>query len=109
MTDWKPISLTELQEIIDNCYSKMSLEQRSYWESIAIKPIKWDADEYGKEREGFWVVGMISNRVIWYNDIEEGFNISKYSKVGKIDEYEAEQDELSWALNKLKIILQQRL
>ena len=100
MTDWKSITLTELQEVLDSCLAKMSLEQRRVWERISIKPVKWAEHEYGKG-EGFWVVGIDGNRVVWYNDIEEGFNISKYSRLGKIDEYSAEQDELSMAINKL--------
>jgi len=32
--------------------------------------------------------------VIWYNDIEEGFNRSTYSKFGDIGEYFCNHDEL---------------
>ena len=29
----------------------------------------------------FWVVGLIGRTVIWYNDIEEGFNRSAFDLV----------------------------
>lgn len=80
----------------------MSQDQLSLWSQISIKPQKWSEHEYGSEGGGFWVVAINQNDVIWYNDIEEGFNISPFSKLGTIDKYGAEQDELQWTLNKLK-------
>lgn len=44
-------------------------------------------------------------RVAWrvrnYNDIEEGFNISKYETYGQIKEYWCNQSELNWIIIEL--------
>lgn len=39
--------------------------------------------------------------VIYYNDIEDGFNISEYEAYGQIKEYWCNQDELDWVIIKL--------
>jgi len=102
MTAWKPITLLELQKQIENGVSKMTEQQIRMWEQIAVQPEKWHEIEYGNEGGGFWTVAVDGNQVVWYNDIEQGFNISIFSQYGYIDEYGAEQDELHWTMNKLK-------
>lgn len=42
------------------------------------------------------MVAIIGNTIIWFNDIEDGFNQSSYNKVGIINEYYYNQDELEW-------------
>ena len=100
--EWMPITLSELQELIDSGVSKMTSEQINMWNEISVVPEKWQEVSYGQEGGGFWVVAICEDEVIWYNDIEEGFNISKFAVIGKIDDYGAEQDELQWTMNKLK-------
>jgi hypothetical protein len=41
--------------------------------------------------------------VLWYNDIEDGFNVSRFVQWGEIpsDEYWCSQDPLQYALPKL--------
>jgi hypothetical protein len=41
--------------------------------------------------------------VLWYNDIEDGFNVSTFVERGRIpeNEYWCNQDEIGWALPKL--------
>ena len=95
---WEPISKEDLRELLNVSFTK---EQKQLWDSIRIVPEKWKEDVHGAEGNGFWVVGIYNKNVIWYNDIEEGFNISPYTTLGKIDEYGCEQDELNWALDKL--------
>lgn len=47
---------------------------------------------------------MHENRVLWFNDIEEGFNVSRFEEAGLIpdDEYWCNQDELHRALRNLR-------
>ncbi len=80
----------------------MSTEQKALWAQVAIKPTKWEEKEHGVKGHGFWVIGIYRNRAIWYNDIEEGFNISSFEHYGSLNSYEAEQDELQWTIQKLK-------
>ena len=102
MNIWEPISLQELQTEIQKGVSNMTKEQENAWNKIKVEPNKWKEFENGEMGGGFWVVAMLRNEVIYYNDIEEGFNISPFTEFGVIAEYRTEQDELQWTLNKLK-------
>ena len=101
MTEWTPILLTELNTEIQKTEKELEGEIMEFWKTIKIVPEKWSEKEYGQEGGGFWVVAIFDDKVIWYNDIEEGFNISEFEKFGEIKEYCCEQDELKWTLKKL--------
>ncbi len=96
--EWEPISEAELWDDINDAFDRMSLEQRKIWEIIKIDPEKWQQDPWGNEGEGFWAVAILGNNIIWFNDIEDGYNQSTYSKYGIINEYWCNQDELEWAV-----------
>ena len=93
---WTPISLAELEELILKGESKLEGELLNFWNLIKIVPQKWQETEYGDEGGGFWVVAIFGNAVVYYNDIEEGFNVSTYQAYGHISEYWCEQSELDW-------------
>jgi hypothetical protein len=102
---WQSISLKELRAEINGALDRMNATQRKLWDVIRVTPEKWQQDPYGKEGGGFWVVALIGTTVVWYNDIEDGFNRSRYSRHGIIDEYWCNQDELGWAIEAiLKLI-----
>jgi len=92
--EWKPITYETLIKHIELLEYLFSEEQKSFWNFIKIKPEKWTEATMGKEGNGFWAVALFGHRVLYYNDIEEGFNISTYRKYGVIDEYYAGQGEL---------------
>lgn len=98
---WTPISLTELEEWISRGESKLEGESLNFWNLIKIPPQKWRETEYGNEGGGFWVVAIFGNAVVYYNDIEEGFNLSSYNTYGHISEYWCEQSELDWIVKLL--------
>ena len=56
---------------------------------------------YGEEGNGFWCVALFGNNVIWYNDIEEGFNVSQYHEHNLIDEYCCDQKSLNDVIRNL--------
>ncbi len=85
----------------------MSQEEMRLWEAIRIQPVKWQQDPYGIQGGGFWVVGIIGSTVIWYNDIEEGFNRSRFFAFGRIDDYWSNQDELERTIQYLMNALSQ--
>ena len=72
----------------------MSVSQERLWEAIRIQPIKWLEPSYGGSGGGFWVVAIVGEMAIWYNDIEDGFNCSLYKISGTIGEYWCNQDNL---------------
>lgn len=95
---WKPISLNELEINILKGELELKGELLNFWNLIKIEPQKWQEKEYGREGGGFWVVAIFGNDVIYYNDIEEGFNISPYETYGHIKEYWCNQSELNWTI-----------
>jgi hypothetical protein len=99
--DWKPISLGSLQAEIDRGVHAMSDPDRAVWERVQVKPAKWASPPRGDLGGDFWVVGVLGQYVLWYNDIEDGFNVSRYSVVGTLDEYICNQDWLGTALSNL--------
>lgn len=73
---------------------------RAEWARIRIEPEKWRCSPWGDESGGFWAVAVDDSRVLWFNDIEEGFNWSRFSSTGTIDEYLSEQTELTEVLER---------
>lgn len=96
--NWQPTSESEIWDLINHSYERMSLEQRRVWEVIRIMPQKWIQHPYGDQGGGFWVVAIIGQTVIWFNDIEDGFNRSGFNVFGEIHEYHCNQDELEWQI-----------
>lgn len=90
---WKPLSEIQLWDLMNDGEAKLSALQANFFEKIRILPEKWKLDSWGNLGGGFWVIGFIGRTVLWYNDIEDGFNISGYSKYGVINEYWCNQDD----------------
>jgi hypothetical protein len=95
MVEWGPITEKALRRRIKQGYAAMSETSRHLWEAVRVEPEKWQQHPYGDAGGGFWVVAIIGRTVIWFNDIEEGFNRSAYSTYGTIDDYWCNQDELN--------------
>ena len=95
MSKWKPISKSHLEGIIEISEYEMSEIHREIWLKIKLSsPEKWENSPMGDEGNGFWVVATYGMNCLYYNDIEDGFNESKFSCWGKIDEYYCNQIEL---------------
>ncbi len=96
-----PITEEEIWDAINAAESKMSADQMRLWECIAITPERWKQHPYGDLVSGFWVVAVLGRFVVWFNEIEDGFNISEYAVPGVIDGYGASQDGLEAAVQNL--------
>ena len=99
---WDPIELNDLHVAITQSESVMEPEALRLWYLIRVTPVKWQLHPWGDLGGGFWVVGVLGHHVIWYNDIEEGFNVSGYSAVGVIEDYWCNQDELHHTISGLQ-------
>ncbi len=71
---------------------------QKFWERIRVRPVKWALPEIGDLGGGFWVVAVIGQKCIWFNDIEDGFNVSRFEDFGTISEYWCKQSELEGVL-----------
>jgi hypothetical protein len=106
MPEWKPVSEEALRDRVAQGEARMSPSQLRLWEAIRINPEKWQQHPYGDTGKGFWVVALIGRTVIWYNDIEEGFNRSHYSAYGQIEDCWCNQDELELTIEYLMTSLE---
>lgn len=97
-------TLSELYNEIQKSESDLEGELLNFWHLIKIIPIKWDQKDYSID-SSFWVVAICGKRIIWYNDVEGGFNISEYTAFGTFDQFFCEQDEFSWSIVKLYALL----
>lgn len=102
---WQPISESSLQDLINDGEEQMGDRQARLWAAIRIPPEKWAEPTYGELGGGFWTVAVVGTIVVWYNDIEDGFNLSRYSRYGKIDEYLCNQDDLEMTIQQIIALL----
>ena len=98
---WSPITLGELSDLVTTSLAVMQARDRRLWDLVRVPPVKWCQHPWGDLGGGFWVVGLIGRQVLWYNDIEDGFNVSRYDEVGTITEYWSNQDELHHVIIRL--------
>jgi hypothetical protein len=105
MHDWQPITLDELEAMIVEELSDCSLELQEFFARTRVTPTKWTLPPWGDEGGGFWVVAIHDERALWFNDIEDGFNVSRFVVMGAIphDEYWCNQDPLQYALPNLAV------
>ena len=105
--EWRPIPERALRARIRQACKRMTLPQKRLWEVIRIDPEKWQQHPYGDAGGGFWAVALFGKTVVWYNDLEEGFNRSRFDTYGTIDEFWCNQDELEstvqYMLNALNV------
>jgi len=98
---WQPISEVAIWDKLNASLDRMGTRQKKLWEAIKIVPVKWSQTPYGDLGGGFWAVGILGQTVLWFNDIEDGFNYSSYSHYGIIDDYYCNQSELEEAVQRL--------
>jgi hypothetical protein len=108
---WTPIDRQSLDELVAEGLADATVEERAVFARAAAAPAKWQLAPWGDLGGGFWVVAVMDDRVLWYNDIEGGFNISRFVTRGTIPstEYWCNQDELRWALAALSGKSQEKL
>lgn len=97
---WEPISENELIQLIQTAEARMSenLPLHRFWLKIKITPEKWSLPPWGDEGGGFWVVAVMGQMCVYFNDIEDGFNTSRYSTFGQIEDYYCDQTELEFRI-----------
>jgi hypothetical protein len=91
---WKPISKDEIEAMIAEGVAEMEEGVRHFWEQICIPPVKWQHSPWGDLGGGFWVIAIMGQECMYYNDIEDGFNYSPYDMAtGTIEKYLCNQSD----------------
>ena len=106
---WEPISESRLLAEIEAAEFEMSPAALAVWKVVRIHPIKWKLSPWGDMGGGFWVVAVLGQECIWFNDIEGGFDISPFRDFGVIGDYRCSQLELRHCMHVYLEKLQQSL
>jgi hypothetical protein len=96
--EWKPASVEEVKAIIQGDLARCDSEQLVAFRRYAVVPYVAPIQRYG-ELESVIVVARNGHEVVYWEDVEEGFNVSQVARDGQIIEHHCNQDELGLALN----------
>jgi hypothetical protein len=100
MGTWQPISAEKLDALIAAQLDDCSLKQRQLFERCKIVPHPAKIDRLGKI-ETVFIVAKAGDLVLYYEDVEDGFNISSLGPDGSIASPGYEQWDLGHALEQL--------
>jgi hypothetical protein len=98
MDDWQPATIEGVKKIVESDLADCDDEQIAVFKRYAVEPYSAPIVRYGK-LETVVVVARKQNEVIYWEDVEEGFNRSPISQEGTIREHWCNQDELRLALD----------
>jgi hypothetical protein len=99
MRAWKPISLGELQKELVRQLAECAPAQLEAWERYRVEPFRVLIMRAGMPEQVF-VVAQKDREVMYYEDVEEGFNVSRLTAEGGILAPGHNQDELRVALRR---------
>jgi hypothetical protein len=89
------LTRAQLDQMIADGLAEADDAVRAAWERMRIEPETWRCNLRTDTEAWFWVVAERDGRVVWYNDIEGGFNESGYSQRGVIAEYRCNQTDFA--------------
>ncbi|RDZ26254.1 hypothetical protein [Lysobacter silvisoli] len=102
MNTWQPITVEELNALIAEQLVDCSADQQEFFERFKVAPYLVPIARLGNT-ETVFIVAEAGDLVLYYEDVEEGFNISGLSPDGAIATPHCEQWELRHALIHLAV------
>ncbi len=103
--DWAAISEDQIWDKIIDGRDRMSGGQRRIWDAVSIIPEKWRVKPSGGHEVGCWVVALVGRSAIYYNDLEEGFEYSPWSRYGTVDLYQCNKYTLAESVQRVIDVL----
>lgn len=97
--EWIPATLEEVAQIVEADLEACDDEQAALFEAFAVQPYFAPIHRFGKI-ENVVVVAKKGDEVMYWEDVEEGFNVSAVDAKGVILNHLCDQDELASALNR---------
>lgn len=88
-----------LWELINDGRDRMGFAQKRLWDAITINPERWTHTSANGAEHSFWVVALIGQSVVSYNDFEHGFDRSTFIRFGELT-------ELGWGQAGLDVVVQ---
>jgi hypothetical protein len=98
MDEWQPASIEQVRELVARDLLDCDEEQLALFNRCAVEPYTASITTHGN-RDTVVVVARNGSEVIYYEDEEDGFNVSLVGADGQILEHWCNQDELKCALN----------
>ena len=98
--DWEPATIDAVKDIVKAHLKQFNSQQIAIFRQYSVEPYFASIVRYGKA-ESVVVVAQKSDEVIYWEDVEEGFNISLTGPGGHVLEHCCNQDELGVALRRL--------
>ena len=97
--EWKPGSIKEVSAIVQEDLADCDSEQAAVFNRYAVEPFAASIVRCGRI-ESVIIVARKENEVIYWEDVEYGFNVSPIDENGTILEHWCNQDELRYALDR---------
>lgn len=98
MDDWRPATVDEVNDIVARDLDACDAQQLAAFKKYRVEPFSAPIMRYGT-LETVVVVAQNGDQVIYWEDVEDGFNVSPISPDGRILEHWCNDDELRFALN----------
>ena len=98
MDDWRPATVEDVDEIVAQDLAACDPEQLAVFNKYRVKAFAAPLERYG-QLESVVVVARKGDEVIYYEDVEDGFQVSPISPEGQLLEHWCNDDELRFALN----------
>jgi hypothetical protein len=95
---WRSATIEEVKKILQDDLSRCDSEQLNVFNKYTVEPHFSRVVRHGKA-ENVVVVARKGNEVIYWEDVEDGFNVSPVSSEGTILQHWCNQDDLGTALN----------
>jgi hypothetical protein len=95
---WHPATIEEVKVIVHGDLAECHAEQAAVFERYRVEPYLASLVRYGK-LDNVVVVARRGAEVIYWEDVEIGFNLSSVANDGTILEHWCNQDDLGLALN----------
>lgn len=99
---WQPASAADIDAIVEHALLRCAPEQRALFATHRVPFFQVPIRGYGKV-ERVYVVARFGERVLYFEDVEEGFAISSLDETGAIPERDCNQFDLGHALYELLI------
>jgi hypothetical protein len=96
---WRAATIDDVKAILNRDLGKCDAAQLEVFREYSVEPYFAPLERFG-DTENVVVVARKSSEVMYWEDVEEGFNISPVASDGRILEHGSNQDNLGWALNR---------
>jgi hypothetical protein len=96
---WKPASRAEVERILSEQLAGCTPEQRAAFERLRVPLREAPIERYGRI-DGVFLVARKGNEVMYYEDVEGGFELSPLDAKGRILRKGCNQDPLQAALSR---------